>query len=102
MGTGPYRGPLERVDECCWRIPKSYKHGMRVDGLIFTNERLLANAHRRRAPLALVDAAVCRARQRMRQIFPFRRFQPRLVRKSAANLSIHLHARRLALLSVRR
>ena len=27
-----YHGPLERVNDCCWRIPKSYKQGMRVDG----------------------------------------------------------------------
>ena len=41
MGKDTYHGPLEKVDECCWRIPKSYKQGMRVDGLIFTNEKLL-------------------------------------------------------------
>ncbi|HEY7426297.1 MAG TPA: RtcB family protein [Gemmataceae bacterium] len=41
MGKDIFRGPLEQVDACCWRIPKSYKQGMRVDGLIFTNERLL-------------------------------------------------------------
>ncbi len=41
MGKDTYRGPLERVDACCWRIPKSYKPGMRVDGLIFTSERML-------------------------------------------------------------
>ena len=38
-GTG-YSGPLERVDECCWRIPRSYRPGMRVDGLIFADDRL--------------------------------------------------------------
>src|SRR6185369_17612587 len=26
---------------CCYRIPKSYKEGMRVDGLIYADERLL-------------------------------------------------------------
>jgi tRNA-splicing ligase RtcB len=41
MGKDTFHGPLEQVDACCWRIPKSYKQGMRVDGLIFTNERLL-------------------------------------------------------------
>jgi tRNA-splicing ligase RtcB len=35
---------LERVDDCCWRIPRTYKPGMRVDGLIFTDRRLLEQA----------------------------------------------------------
>src|SRR5271165_2291805 len=39
MPKASYNGPLERVDDTCWRIPKSYKQGMRVDGLIFTDER---------------------------------------------------------------
>ena len=25
MGKQAYAGPLERVDECCWRIPRRYK-----------------------------------------------------------------------------
>jgi tRNA-splicing ligase RtcB len=41
MPKETYRGPLERVDECCWRIPKSYKQGMRVDGLIYANDELI-------------------------------------------------------------
>jgi tRNA-splicing ligase RtcB len=36
-----FDGPLERVDDCTWRIPRSYKRGMLVDGLIFADERLL-------------------------------------------------------------
>ena len=27
MSKGPYAGPLEQVDACCYRIPKSYKPG---------------------------------------------------------------------------
>jgi tRNA-splicing ligase RtcB len=41
MPKETFSGPLERIDACCVRIPKSYKQGMRVDGLIFANERLL-------------------------------------------------------------
>lgn len=37
----PYSGPLEQVDANCWRIPRSYKPGMRVDGLIFASEALM-------------------------------------------------------------
>src|SRR3979409_1191789 len=41
MGKDIFRGALEQVDACCWRIPKSYKPGMRVDGLIFASEKLM-------------------------------------------------------------
>jgi tRNA-splicing ligase RtcB len=34
-------GPIEQVDEYRWRIPKSYKAGMRVDGLIYADRELL-------------------------------------------------------------
>ena len=34
-------GKLEKVDEYRWRIPKSYKPGMLVDGLIYTDEGML-------------------------------------------------------------
>jgi tRNA-splicing ligase RtcB (3'-phosphate/5'-hydroxy nucleic acid ligase) len=36
-----FSGPLEQIDSCCYRIPKSYKPGMRVDGLIFANAQLI-------------------------------------------------------------
>jgi tRNA-splicing ligase RtcB (3'-phosphate/5'-hydroxy nucleic acid ligase) len=39
--TGGYAGPLEQVGPCQWRIPKSYRDDMRVDGLIFADDRLL-------------------------------------------------------------
>jgi tRNA-splicing ligase RtcB len=57
MAKGTYHGPLERVDECCWRIPKSYKQGMRVDGLIFTNERLLEQLKKDQAPEQVANVA---------------------------------------------
>jgi tRNA-splicing ligase RtcB (3'-phosphate/5'-hydroxy nucleic acid ligase) len=41
MKKEAYNGPLERVDPCCVRIPKSYKSGMLVDGMIFADDRLL-------------------------------------------------------------
>src|SRR6201989_1986504 len=41
MTKDTFHGPLERVDSCCYRIPKRYKPGMLVDGLIFANEKLL-------------------------------------------------------------
>src|SRR5207248_11013314 len=57
MGKDTYRGPLEQVDACCWRIPKSYKQGMRVDGLIFTNERLLQQLQKDQAPDQVANVA---------------------------------------------
>ncbi len=36
-----YNGPLERVNDYLWRIPKSYKSGMRVDGLIYASDALM-------------------------------------------------------------
>ncbi|MFC2066322.1 RtcB family protein [Chloroflexota bacterium] len=36
-----WNGPLEKVDDYRWRIPKSYKAGMRVPGLIYADEGML-------------------------------------------------------------
>ncbi len=41
MPSGKFLGPLERAGDCCWRIPKSYKPGMRVDGLIYADDLLI-------------------------------------------------------------
>ncbi len=35
-----YTGPLERDGACRWRIPRDYKPGMRVDGVIFADDAL--------------------------------------------------------------
>src|SRR5438552_7854739 len=52
-----YTGPLEQVDECCYRIPKSYKAGMRVDGLIFANERMIEQLRKDQAPEQVANVA---------------------------------------------
>jgi tRNA-splicing ligase RtcB len=57
MGKDIYHGPLEQVDECCYRIPKSYKQGMRVDGLIFTDEHLLEKIKQDQAPEQVANVA---------------------------------------------
>jgi tRNA-splicing ligase RtcB len=57
MGKDTYRGPLEQVDDCCWRIPKSYKQGMRVDGLIFANDKLIDLIRRDQSPEQVVNVA---------------------------------------------
>jgi len=57
MGTPAFHGPLERVDDCCWRIPRSYKPGMRVDGLIFSSERLMSQVLDDQAPEQVANVA---------------------------------------------
>lgn len=41
--------PLEKIDDYRWRIPKSYKPGMRVPGLIYANEKLLESIYKDKA-----------------------------------------------------
>jgi tRNA-splicing ligase RtcB len=57
MGKDTYHGPLERVNDYCWRIPKAYKPGMRVDGLIFADERLLEQIKIDQAPEQVANVA---------------------------------------------
>src|ERR671932_692431 len=57
MVKGAYNGPLEQVDACCYRIPKSYKPGMRVDGLIFANEHLIKQVMADQAPDQVANVA---------------------------------------------
>src|SRR5262249_13185637 len=57
MAKDTYHGPLERVDPCCWRIPKSYRAGMRVDGLIFANDKLLPSILKDQAPEQVANVA---------------------------------------------
>lgn len=57
MPKDGFSGPLEKVDDCCWRIPKSYKPGMRVDGLIFADEKLMAGLRRDQAPEQVANVA---------------------------------------------
>jgi tRNA-splicing ligase RtcB (3'-phosphate/5'-hydroxy nucleic acid ligase) len=40
MPTG-WSGPLEKLTEFKWRIPRSYKPEMRVDGVVFASERMM-------------------------------------------------------------
>jgi tRNA-splicing ligase RtcB len=57
MGMERFTGPLEPAGECCWRIPKSYKPGMRVDGLIYANEALLEQIRDDQAPEQVANVA---------------------------------------------
>jgi tRNA-splicing ligase RtcB len=57
MDKGAFTGPLERVDACCWRVPKSYRAAMRVDGLIFASEKLLSQIRKDHAPEQVANVA---------------------------------------------
>ena len=57
MVATQYSGPLERVNDVCWRIPRSYKAGMRVDGLIYADERLMASIRTDPAPEQVANVA---------------------------------------------
>src|ERR1043165_4705955 len=57
MAKGTFHGPLEQVDACCYRIPKSYKPGMRVDGLIYANEPLIKQMKLDQAPEQVANVA---------------------------------------------
>src|ERR1043166_6362221 len=57
MGKGAFTGPLEQIDATCCRIPKSYKQGMRVDGLIFASEKLMQTIRADEAPDQVANVA---------------------------------------------
>ncbi|HON68318.1 MAG TPA: RtcB family protein, partial [Phycisphaerae bacterium] len=42
MPEPTFTGPVERISDCQWRIPRSYRPDMRVDGLVFADERLMS------------------------------------------------------------
>ncbi len=52
-----WNGPLQKAGEDRWLIPKSYKPGMRVDGMIYASERLLASIREDQAPEQVANVA---------------------------------------------
>ena len=52
-----FAGPLEKVDDCCYRIPKGYRSDMRVDGLIFANDKLMESIRADMAPEQVANVA---------------------------------------------
>ena len=57
MSKQGYHGPLERLGPVSWRIPRSYKAGMLVEGRIFADERLLAQIRGDQAPEQVANVA---------------------------------------------
>src|SRR4030042_6813128 len=52
-----WSGKLEKIDDFRWRIPKSYKPGMRVDGLIYADEHMLRQIIDDQAPEQVANVA---------------------------------------------
>ncbi len=50
-------GKLEKINDVSWRIPKSYKEGMRVDGIIYANEQLVKHIEEDQAPEQVANVA---------------------------------------------
>src|SRR6478736_2779748 len=57
MPKDAFYGPLERVNDFCWRIPKSYKAGMRVDGLIYADDQMIELIRKDQAPEQVANVA---------------------------------------------
>src|SRR4030065_27813 len=53
----PYNGPIEQIDECRWRIPKSYRSDMRVDGIIYADEPLIKQIVKDKSPEQVANVA---------------------------------------------
>jgi tRNA-splicing ligase RtcB len=52
-----WQGPLEKIDDFRWRIPKSYKPGMRVPGIIYADEKLLKDIRQDKAVEQVANVA---------------------------------------------
>lgn len=52
-----WQGRLEKIDQYRWRIPKSYKQGMRVDGIIYADENLIKDIKFDKAPEQVANVA---------------------------------------------
>jgi tRNA-splicing ligase RtcB len=50
-------GILQKIDDYRWRIPKSYKSGMRTDGIIYANERMIDQIRSDQAPEQVANVA---------------------------------------------
>ena len=71
--SNAWDGPLEKIDNFRWQIPKSYKGGMRVPGIIYADEKLLKDIRNDKAMEQVANVA----------------FLPGIVRASLAMPDIH-------------
>ncbi|MEA3328391.1 MAG: RtcB family protein [Candidatus Omnitrophota bacterium] len=53
-----WKGPLEKIDDYRWRIPKSYQPGMRVPGMVYADEKLLKDIEKEQSLNQVANVAV--------------------------------------------
>jgi len=52
-----WKGPLRQIDDVTWEIPKDYKPGMRVPGVIFATSKLMDSIVQDKAPEQVANVA---------------------------------------------
>ena len=52
-----WQGPLEKIDAYRWRIPKSYMSGMRVDGVIYADDKMIEDIRHDKAAQQVANVA---------------------------------------------
>ncbi len=52
-----WQGQLEKIDDYRWRIPKGYKQGMRVPGIIYADENMIKAIRSDKAPEQVANVA---------------------------------------------
>lgn len=57
MAQGLYQGPLERIDDYRFRIPQTYKQEMRVPGLIYADDSMIAHIKQDNTPVQVANVA---------------------------------------------
>ncbi|MBM4041938.1 MAG: RtcB family protein [Planctomycetes bacterium] len=57
MSDKAWHGPLDRIDDCRWKIPRSYKHGMHTDGLIYADDEMIKQVVTDNAPEQVANVA---------------------------------------------
>ena len=67
---GAYTGPLEKVGPCQWKIPRSYRDDMRVDGLIFADDTLIEQIRKDQGPEQVANVATLPGIQRASLAMP--------------------------------
>lgn len=55
--TNDWQGPLEKIGDYKWRIPRSFMDGMRVPGLIYADDKLLKDIRRDKALQQVANVA---------------------------------------------
>ncbi len=53
----PWNGPLEKIDDYRWRIPRSYKQGMRVPGIIYADADMVKQIREGQGPEQVANVA---------------------------------------------